>query len=67
MTDHHGCPAQGCSNTVPREMLACRSHWFSLPPDLRGRISETWRNGDTAAWLKARDEAVALLGGTPEL
>jgi hypothetical protein len=27
----------------------CRSHWFQLPADLRSRIWDTYRAGQTAA------------------
>jgi hypothetical protein len=39
----HLCPAPGCGEIVPRTMLACRKHWFSLPKAMRNDIWRAWR------------------------
>lgn len=38
--DDHECPAPDCERAVPRHMLACRQHWFSIPKRLRDAV---WR------------------------
>lgn len=55
----HKCP--GCDAQLPRNILACRQHWYSLPADLRREINRTWKSGDLDQYLSARREAVALL------
>lgn len=37
-TRNHDCHWPGCAEQVPPAMWGCRSHWFSLPQDLRERI-----------------------------
>ena len=41
----HTCHAIGCDANVPPEMFMCRSHWYSLPTQLRNRIWATYRVG----------------------
>lgn len=37
------CPRPGCTRTdVPVRMFACSGDWFSLPVDVRNRISRSW-------------------------
>jgi len=57
----HACPAPGCVVRLPFERFACRRHWFEIPPVIRGRLSRTWANGDTAIYLAAREQAVRAL------
>lgn len=59
----HKCPAKACSVQVPLEVLACKRHWFALPPALRHSISRTWRQGELEAWAEWRKHAVAILNG----
>lgn len=61
--DTHKCPATGCMVRCSRAQLACRPHWFSLPPQLRAAISRTWRSGPLDEYMGYRAEAVRLLGG----
>jgi hypothetical protein len=44
----HLCPRDDCNQMVSDDMLACRTHWFSLPRGLRNAIWRTWRNGEGA-------------------
>lgn len=37
------CPRDGCTNRIPSEMFACKSHWFSLPADVRRDIWRAYR------------------------
>lgn len=62
--DRHDCPAAGCPRRIPFEQMACRLHWFALPPDLRRRVGRAWRSGDTSAILAVRREVVATLAAT---
>lgn len=57
----HQCPAPGCTRLVPTHRLACKSHWFSLPPRLRLRLGRAYKAGDATAHLGLMVEAVALL------
>jgi hypothetical protein len=59
----HQCPGKGCTEQVPTSKLACRSHWFQLPKELRDRIWKAWRSGDTDKHQEAIMEAVAYYGG----
>jgi hypothetical protein len=36
------CPHPTCKNMIPRNMFACRHHWFALPEDLRREITLKW-------------------------
>jgi DNA-binding transcriptional LysR family regulator len=37
------CPHPTCSKRHDVEQFACRQHWYSLPADIRRRITEHWR------------------------
>lgn len=41
----HPCPAPGCPLTVPTSKLACKTHWFMIPRDLRNRVWDAWAGG----------------------
>lgn len=60
-TELHKCPKEGCAIELPREILACRPHWFALPMELRNRINRTWRGGAIGEYVAARQEAVDWL------
>lgn len=59
----HACPKRGCPRRLPRHILACRPHWWSIPYPLRRELMSAWRTGDTPAYLAARERAVATLNG----
>jgi hypothetical protein len=45
MSDHQ-CPGPNCNRRVPQHMLACRTHWFSVPAPLRAKVwSAAYRAG----------------------
>lgn len=49
---------------VSSDMLACRSHWYSLPKALRNRVWAAWRNGEGAGSDEhnaAIEDAIAFL------
>lgn len=55
----HPCPATGCEQLVGFDQLACRPHWFSLPPALRQRIGRAWRRAKNGDWTAVREHAAA--------
>jgi hypothetical protein len=59
----HQCPGAGCRVEVAASQLACRSHWFSLPREVRDRVNRTYRDRhrDPHAHRVAITEAIALL------
>lgn len=67
MTDDttHKCPSPECIERLPYHILACKNHWYEVPPDLRSAVNRTWRSGDTVAYLAAREAAVIAMGGRP--
>ena len=62
--DKHDCPKEGCGARIDFEVMACKRHWFSLPPALRSSVGRAWRSGDLDAVLAVRSEVVAFLNGT---
>ena len=67
MTIPHRCHAIGCTTAVPREMLMCRKHWFSVPAALRARVWATYRAGQcddltiSGAYAEAAKAAVVAV------
>ena len=55
----HRCIWPGCSKPTRAAYLMCRAHWYRLPADLRARIWDTYRPGQTA--LTASPEYLAAL------
>jgi hypothetical protein len=43
------CAWPGCGKHTRPAYLMCRAHWYRLPADLRARIWDTYRPGQTAA------------------
>ena len=56
----HKCGKPGCRVQVPTTMLACRTHWYALPRDLRQTISAAYKAGDTVGHREAYLEAVGV-------
>jgi hypothetical protein len=65
VSDLHDCPADGCPKRLPFEMMACRKHWFVLPPALRRDINRAWRTGDVVETIRLRREVGLILNGKP--
>lgn len=40
----HRCPSPGCTARVPHGRFACRSHWFTIPKNLRDELWAAFRN-----------------------
>lgn len=41
----HKCPARGCPERVRYHLLACRPHWFMIPPAWRDAVWNAYRAG----------------------
>lgn len=55
----HRCPVPGCEDPVTENQLLCRSHWFSVPREIRSRVWATYRQeAGTSAHLDACMDAV---------
>ena len=55
------CPVDGCETRVDAAFLMCRTHWYSVPKDLRDRVWKTFRNGAgiyDEAYLDAAADAI---------
>lgn len=54
------CAVSDCDKTIPRSMLMCRSHWFSVPKVLRDQVWDTYhRNGVLSdKYWDAREAAI---------
>jgi hypothetical protein len=44
-TRSHECHWPGCSKQVPPAMWGCKTHWFSLPAELRAKVWRAYRAG----------------------
>lgn len=73
----HKCAAACCPSVITDAMLMCSSHWFLVPPDLRGRVTRAWQRitGARSAlryddsrkeYLEAREAAVAAVARAVE-
>lgn len=36
------CPRPGCTKVMSAGVYACGPHWYELPADIRGSISQAW-------------------------
>lgn len=64
----HICGWPGCRRPVPLEMWGCKSHWFTLPKEIRDAIWQGYgRNGKLSPeWIAANDKALEWIRGIPE-
>ena len=62
------CVWPRCKRLVPKSHLMCRGHWRALPKELRDRIWEHYRPGQTAATCSQeyREALCDVLAGTQE-
>jgi hypothetical protein len=51
---------------VPLHLWGCRGHWFTLPIELRIKITNAYSDRDRAGWKAANEEAQAWIAGIPE-
>ena len=47
-TRKHHCHWPGCEKQVPPAMWGCRTHWYSLPKDLRDKVWRAYQPGQEA-------------------
>ena len=60
----HECPKDGCTRRIPQSQLACRTHWYQVPAELRSAVWHAWANGlgaGTPEHMRAITAAVAAL------
>lgn len=57
----HPCPREGCPKQLPSSTLACKPHWFLVPPQLRRDVQEAWRSGDFSEYILLRQQAVEAM------
>jgi hypothetical protein len=53
-TRKHHCHWPGCEKQVPPAMWGCRTHWYSLPIDLRSAIWKSYVPGQEASGRPGR-------------
>lgn len=53
------CPHPKCEAMKPTSMYACRSHWFSLPKNIKAKIWRGYKE-NASLWLEADKEAIAF-------
>lgn len=55
----HQCPAKGCTARLPRNLLACSGHWYSVSAATRRLVNRLWRDDPfSMEYLRAREQAV---------
>lgn len=57
----HECPYPGCTERLPRHLLACRPHWRIVPGSTKYVVVDAWKGGRMAEYLEARRSAVASM------
>jgi hypothetical protein len=64
----HICGWPGCNRPVPLDMWGCKSHWFTLPKEIRDEIWQGYGRGGklSPAWLAANEKALVWIRGIPE-
>jgi hypothetical protein len=58
-TRAHHCHWPGCTLQVPPAKWGCKSHWFTLPPELRARIWATFKPGQEVNGTPSREYVAA--------
>ena len=56
------CPHPNCQKTKPREVYACKPHWFSLPASILQKIWKGYRSS-AELWIEANNEALEFWKG----
>lgn len=63
----HLCGWPGCRRPVPLEMWGCKTHWFTLPAELRTELNRGYSRGKLSpAWIAANDKALEWIRDIPE-
>jgi len=53
------CAAPRCHGQIDPSRLMCRTHWYTVPKELRDRVWATWRSGN-GAYSKEHQDAVRM-------
>lgn len=62
----HLCNWPDCRRPVPYDMWGCRTHWFTLPGEIREAILSGWRFGRgrlSPEWRAAHEKALEWIRG----
>jgi hypothetical protein len=65
----HLCNWPACRRPVPYDMWGCRTHWFTLPAEIREAILAGWRFGRgrlSPEWRAAHEKALEWIRGIAE-
>lgn len=63
MTGGHDCPAPGCIRRMPAHLLACPTHWYAIPRELRTRLNREYHeNFGERSYFEARALCLQALG-----
>jgi hypothetical protein len=57
----HVCPGPECEIRLPSHVLACSTHWYRLPAELRSHIRRAWNAQDLIEHRRAVRFAVEVL------
>lgn len=63
-TVSHQCPADGCAEVVPDQLLFCRKDWYLVPRPIRDAVTRAYAGGEglgTDALRHAQDAAVGAV------
>jgi hypothetical protein len=63
----HLCAWPNCRRPVPFEMWGCKTHWYTLPTDIRDEIWQGYGHGKLSPeWIAANERAREWIRGIPE-
>jgi hypothetical protein len=63
----HLCRWPDCRRPIPISMWGCKSHWFTLPQEIRDAIWAGYRLGKLSPeWIAADQRALEWIKGIPE-
>lgn len=63
----HLCGWPDCRRPIPLNEWGCKTHWFSLPKELRDEIWQAYNRGRLSPeWIAANEKALEWIRGIPE-
>lgn len=63
----HLCGWPDCRRPVPLSMWGCKTHWYSLPSEIRDAIWAGYRRGKLSPeWIAANEQALEWIKGIPD-
>lgn len=67
MSKVHLCTWPGCRRPIPLSEWGCKSHWFTLPKEIRDEIWQGYSRGKLSPeWIEANEKALTWIRGIPE-